>query len=53
MNPRKVTMWALAALMVYFILAAPEQAADVTQNTFAGLRDAAQSGTQFLHTFSR
>lgn len=48
-QPRLISTWLAVAVLIYFILTAPTQAAALAHHVFGHLAGAAHSGVQFLN----
>jgi hypothetical protein len=48
MTPRKFVLWLIGALLVYFVIVAPGQAADALRGAVDGLHSVAISAMEFL-----
>jgi hypothetical protein len=47
-NLKKVVAWLVVAFVVYFVIQAPQQSADMVRNAGEALGDAASSLAQFV-----
>jgi hypothetical protein len=48
MTARKLVLWLIAALLVYFVIVAPGQAADALRAAVDGVHSVAISAVEFL-----
>ncbi len=48
MNPKKVLTWLVVAFVVFYVIQAPEQSAQLVKNAGEALGDAASSIAEFV-----
>lgn len=50
MNLRKILIWVGVALVLFFLISAPQQASGLVDNILGGLRNAAQAVITFVRS---